>query len=90
MPPPLGLPRVRDRRSELRQRVLKSGRIELSNNMSTFDCTVRNRSAHGARLRLEAPEFVPLNFILHIPSDNFRGQVQIMNRTATEIGVRLI
>ncbi|MEM7427637.1 MAG: PilZ domain-containing protein [Pseudomonadota bacterium] len=81
---------AQERRTEPRQRVLKTGKIAFMDNKSSFDCTVRNRSAHGARLRMATPEFVPANFILHIPSDNFRAQVQVVNRTATEIGVRLI
>ena len=79
-----------ERRSETRQRVLKGGKIIFGGKLSTFDCTVRNRSLHGARLRLATPEFVPNNFILHIPSDDFKARAQVTNRSRTEVGVRLM
>ncbi len=81
---------IQERRSELRQRVLKRGSIAFKDKLSTFDCTVRNRSAHGARLRLATPEFVPATFILHIPTDDFRAEAHVINRSATEVGIRLI
>ena len=78
-----------ERRREMRQRVLKAGKIVFGWKNSVFDCTVRNRSAHGARLRLSTPEFVPSSFTLQIPSENIEAEAYVTNRSENELGVIL-
>lgn len=80
---------VQEHRHELRQRVLKTGKIVFGAMTSVYDCTVRNRSTHGARLKLSTSEFVPSNFILRIPSENFQAEAFVTNRGENEIGVFL-
>ena len=80
---------TQERRREPRQRVLKSGKIVFSGMNAVYDCVVRNRSAHGARLRVAAPEFVPSSFTLRIPSDHIDAEAYVTNRCGNELGVFL-
>ena len=80
---------TQERRREVRQRVLKSGKIIFGAMDGVYDCIVRNRSAHGARLKMSTPEFVPNKFTLRIPSENVVAEAFVMNRSANELGVFL-
>ena len=80
---------TQERRREFRQRVLKSGKIIFGATNGIYNCTVRNRSAHGARLRMSTPEFVPNNFTLRIASENIEAEAFVTNRSADELGVYL-
>ena len=53
-----------DKRSAQRLRVLKQGKILLSNNLSVRDCTVRDLSETGAKLLCPDPGAIPNEFRL--------------------------
>lgn len=62
-----------DRRSERRMRTLKGGRIIFNGGFSSFECTVKNLSEHGALLKFGGIAGVPNHFDLEIE----RGQPRI-------------
>jgi hypothetical protein len=76
----------RDRRS----RVLKSGRIIVSDKSHKIDCTVRDLSNGGARLIVPSSTFgVPPEFNLAIGEAAPRP-CRVVRRTMTEIGVQFV
>ena len=76
----------RDRRS----RVLKSGRIIVSDHSHKIDCTVRDLSDSGARLVVPSSTFgVPPEFKLAIGEAPPRA-CRVVRRTLSEIGVEFI
>lgn len=58
---------MEEKRSGLRMRVLKAGKIAFGG--STIDCTIRNMSKSGALLEVESPLGVPHRFTVIIPAD---------------------
>jgi hypothetical protein len=70
-----------------RQRVLKTGKILMPNNMSVIDCKLRDLSATGARLICEDQAAVPNHFRLVTPADNQQRDVEVKWRRGSEIGV---
>ncbi|MHA6691788.1 PilZ domain-containing protein [Devosia sp. A449] len=69
-----------------RQRTLKGGRIVVNDGFSTFQCTVRNMSETGARLKLPSIVGIPDSFQL-VMDDGRKFACTVVWRTATEIGV---
>lgn len=59
-----------ERRSHVRHRVFKGGRLALDDG-SDIDCTVRNISPGGARIDIAGPVGLPERFTLYIDSDHF-------------------
>jgi hypothetical protein len=51
-----------EHRAAPRQRVLKGGRIVINDGFSTFQCTVRNLSETGARLKVASIVGIPDTF----------------------------
>lgn len=74
-------------RASDRRRVLKAGRIELKNR-SVIDCTVRNISRTGARLRVEESYWIPEHFTIDIPSEGLRRTCRVQWRNAVDLGVK--
>jgi len=54
--------RNENRRGERRNRVYKRGRIIFGDGFSTIDCTIRDLSAHGARISVEDQVTIPPRF----------------------------
>jgi hypothetical protein len=79
-----------DRRQEVRPRALKAGRILFGNFNMSYDCQVRNLSAHGARVRLEGNVSVPNDFYLYLVGDGAIAHVEAIWRTPTEMGIRFL
>ncbi|CCD85336.1 Putative diguanylate cyclase/phosphodiesterase [Bradyrhizobium sp. ORS 285] len=79
--------RTVDRRKEPRKRVLKRGQIVSASLGVVVDCTVRNVSARGAALRIDAPFAVPTEFDLVIPGDGTRRCVRLRWQVGTDLGV---
>lgn len=78
-----------ERRAAPRQRTLKGGRIVINNGSSTFDCTIRNLSEIGARLRVTSIIGIPDTF--HLAMDDGRQfDCAVAWRTETELGVKFI
>jgi len=79
-----------ERRQEARPRALKSGRVLFGNFNMSYDCQIRNLSAHGARVRLEGNGSVPNDFYLYVVGDGVIAHVQAIWHTPTEMGVRFL
>jgi hypothetical protein len=73
-----------------RRRILKTAIIAFNDRYSTIPCAVRDLSATGARLRVNATTNVPDTFELIIELDGLEASCQIVWRKADDIGVRFI
>ena len=76
-----------DLRATVRHRTLKGARIVLNDGFSTLQCTVRNLSETGARLKLVSVLGVPGNFELAM-DDGRKFTCETAWKTGTEIGVK--
>ena len=74
-----------ERRGAPRRRVFKRGTIAFSG--AGFDCTVRNLSATGARIDVEAPVALPEEFVLVIETDKVKHRCRPVWVAARRIGV---
>ena len=79
--------RESEKRIARRQRVLKHGKILLSNDMTLLDCTVRDLSTTGAKLMCGDPGSVPNEFRLVFPSDRTMRDVKVVWRRPDQVGV---
>lgn len=75
-----------ENRAAPRLRSLKAARIILPGGYSTFDCTVRNLSATGAKLIMETTIAVPERFILRFEDGSERA-CEVAWRKTGELGV---
>jgi PilZ domain-containing protein len=75
-----------DRRHAPRARVLKSGRIVVSDKAPKIECAIRNVSDGGCLLQISTTFGVPHEFDL-VMSDGTRKRCQVMWRTETRMGV---
>ena len=64
-----------------RRRMLKSGKIAYNDRHVTIECTVRDMSATGARLRVEGSVTAPDTFELLIPLDGLEANCQVVWRS---------
>ena len=80
----------RDKRRAVRRRVLKAGVIAFKNHQSTLNCTVRDISANGARLRVEGLMYAPDTFDLMVVVDGFEAECQVVRRSGNELAVRFL
>ncbi|MGV8832392.1 MAG: PilZ domain-containing protein [Devosia sp.] len=78
-----------ERRATIRYRVLKGGHIVINEGFSTFDCTVRNLSAEGARLKVTSIIGIPDSFELAM-DDGRHFACTVIWRTETELGVSFV
>jgi hypothetical protein len=76
-----------EHRSAQRQRTLKGGRIVINDGFSTFDCTVRNFSESGARLKVASILGIPDSFDL-LMDDGRKFACSVAWKTEFEIGVK--
>jgi diguanylate cyclase (GGDEF)-like protein len=79
-----------DRRSVRRQRVLKRGRIFLPNVPSAIECTIRDISPKGARLRVSVPLIAPEQFEVALGNASERTQVILRWQSSNELGVQFV
>jgi hypothetical protein len=77
----------RELRCQARRRTLKAGIIAFQARHSTLDCTVRDISASGARLRIDASQSAPDGFELIIELDGLEVPCRVVWRQDKEIGV---
>lgn len=70
-----------------RQRVLKGGRIVINDGFSTFQCTVRNLSPAGAKLKVASIVGIPDTFDL-VMDDGRKYACTAIWKTEFEIGVQ--
>lgn len=76
-----------EHRASPRQRTLKGGRIVINDGFSTFQCTVRNLSETGARLKVAGIVGIPDTFQL-VMDDGRKFACAVMWKTEFEIGVQ--
>ena len=67
--------------------MLKGARIVINDGFSTFQCTVRNLSGTGARLKLASIVGIPETFELLL-DDGRRFACTVAWKTESEIGVK--
>lgn len=77
-----------EQRQDPRHRTLKGGLIFYNGDRSTVDCVVRNQSETGARLEVEAGQFVPDSIDLLIRQEERLYPCQVMWRKGHTMGVR--
>lgn len=75
-----------NKRSDQRQKVLKSARIVLDD-LQSVECTLRDVSATGAKLILKKPDDVPDTFRLLFSADSTIRPVKVMWRKPDSVGV---
>ncbi len=78
-----------ERRQAERHKTLIKAQVVFNDMMSTFDCSIRDLSAHGAHLKLHAPVEVPQVFLLRL-SDGSVHQCKVARRHALELGVDFV
>ena len=78
-----------ERRATIRHRTLKGGRVVTNAGYSTYDCTVRNMSDAGARLRVASIIGIPDAFELAM-DDGRNIDCRVVWRTETELGVSFV
>ena len=78
---------MEERRKEPRARALKCAKIVFNNRFSTIDCTVRNLSAHGAKLVVGTQIGIPDTFELSLPMDGSNRTCKVVWRKEDELGV---
>jgi zona occludens toxin (predicted ATPase) len=79
-------PLTEERRAVIRHRTLKGGRIVTNSGFSTLQCTVRNLSEAGARLRIASVVGIPDTFELLL-DDGQKFPCRSVWKTETEMGV---
>jgi diguanylate cyclase (GGDEF)-like protein len=82
--------RTTDRRKAPRQRVLKRGQIMTRDLASAIDCTIRDISTGGARLRVDNYFAAPDEFELLILTTGTRRHVRTRWQIGNEVGVEFM
>ena len=77
-----------EKRAAQRYRVFKGGKITFEN--SGITCTVRNMSADGAAIDLDALVTLPQSFTLAIARDNFGRKCRPVWRSDRRIGLAFV
>lgn len=77
-----------DARKSPRKTMLAAGKIIFNNKQSVFDCTVKNLSAGGARLRLPNLLGLPNNFELQIKKYGVTYPCDVVWRGGDQMGVQ--
>lgn len=78
-----------DRRVEQRRRSYKGATLNFNSGFGSFDCIVRNQSAHGARLSFGDIRGVPNRFELRISGEAAPRIADVRWRQADALGVSL-
>jgi hypothetical protein len=80
---------VESRRTE-RVRCFLRAKIVFNNKRSTFDCTIRNISATGAKIEVGEAASIPARFDLEIPQRGRTYRAQILWRDKEAMGVEFV
>jgi hypothetical protein len=86
---PVVVPPV-ERRPFQRKRVLLNGIVVYANGSHTFDCSFRNVSSGGARIRIGRNMQFPSQFYLIAVRDRLAHKVIIIWNNGSEVGVKFI
>ncbi len=76
-----------ERRQAPRRRTLKSGIVIYGGYLFMLDCSVRDLSTEGARLRFAMGTLVPRRFVLLLPSAGLVFEAMVVRRQGSEVGV---
>jgi PilZ domain len=79
--------RSEDKRRARRMRTLKDGKIVTLNNRSVIDCSVRDWSETGAKIRCHDQAAVPNEFRLMMPADNSIRDARVVWRREDFLGI---
>lgn len=79
-----------DARRAARRRVLKAGLAASNDRHLTVNCTVRDLSDTGARLKTEGSVGVPDTFELTIEVDGLEASCAVVWRSGQEVGVKFL
>jgi hypothetical protein len=79
-----------ERRKAPRRRTLKGAKAFFGDFRYSFDCIVRNLSADGALVRSDHSLEIPDDFHLFDANDQSLQKVEVVWRTARDLGVRFI
>jgi hypothetical protein len=71
-----------------RNRVLKRGIVAFNNRFSSLECSVRDVSESGCRLKSDAARQIPDTFELHVEVDGLWYPCAVIWRRGDEVGVR--
>ena len=75
-----------EKRGQTRHRTLKSGKIVFNGGASVIDCTIRDRSPTGAKLRVASVVGIPDRFTLDAGGTEHLS-CSVVWRTASGVGV---
>jgi diguanylate cyclase (GGDEF)-like protein len=78
---------LEQRRSEHRQRTLRSGKIIFNNRQSVIDCIVRNLSDSGTCLQVNTTAGLPKSFELVIDGESASRHCRVVWQSETRLGV---
>ncbi|NJM30954.1 MAG: PilZ domain-containing protein [Rhizobiales bacterium] len=76
-----------NKRAAPRLRVLKTGKIVSKDYKAIFDCTVRDLSNTGAKLKCANPATVPNEMLFVLPSDGTMWEAKVIWRKPDTIGI---
>lgn len=76
-----------NKRRSSRHRVLKDGKIVMTNNRSVVDCCIRDLSDTGARLTCQDPLAVPNEFRLLFASSLTIRDAKVVWRREDQVGI---
>jgi hypothetical protein len=77
-----------DKRRASRHRVLKEGKIVMHNNLSVVDCSIRDLSDSGARIRCKDQPAVPTDFKLLLTADLRIRDAHVVWRKDDQLGLQ--
>jgi hypothetical protein len=72
-----------------RQRTLIGAKVVFNDLMSVYDCTIRDLSDSGARVKLNAPVQIPPSFMLRFSDGRIR-RCKVRRRNALELGIEFL
>ena len=78
---------TREQRRVPRQRAFLRGKLYFNNRLNVVDCTIRDISAHGARLIYSDAVTTPDELELYIPQKEQTLTVRVVWRRGQEVGV---
>lgn len=77
-----------DKRRVTRHRVLKEGKIVMLNNWSVVDCSIRDISETGARIRCKDQPAVPSDFRLLLMAEQRIRDAHVVWRKDDQLGLQ--
>jgi PilZ domain len=79
---------MEEKRQSQRKRVLKPGKVVFGDFAMLYDCSVKDLSERGAKLRVEEGTRVPSEFYLYLPLLRQMYKAQVKWRRGELLGIR--